>query len=291
MSGGKNKRVYGRVYVVKRVLSAIAVNVSEALRSARFWGMVVLYVLLLIYSVRYTFYIGQPVSYTLTDALMVDTESFLLLICAVPSAALFAEDWCSGRFLFSYLRTKKLGYAASTMLSTFIISMLVSVIALSLFIIGLSFINPLVGDIESESYIIRTMLTTNGELLLKGHIFPFYLLTVLIFSCYMGTMSTFAALVSVWLANPYIAMVSPIVLIELFQIPIGIFHLPALGDPRIAFHMMNVPHQILVDESGMGSSVISTLYPFIYTVVCLVVIIFLAFVLIERKYAVNSDLR
>ncbi len=276
---------------MKRVLSAITINVSEALRSARFWGMVVLYVLLLIYSVRYTFYIGQPVSYTLTDALMADTESFLLLICAVPSAALFAEDWCSGRFLFSYLRTKKLGYAVSTMLSTFIISVLVSVIALSLFIFGLSFINPLVGDIESESYFIRTMMTTNGELLLKGHIFPFYLLTILSFSCYMGTMSAFAALVSVGLTNPYTAMVSPIVLIELFQIIIGLFHLPALVDPRIAFSMMNVPYQILVDESGRGSSVISTLYPFIYTFVCLVIIIFLAFVLIERKYAVNSDLR
>ena len=276
---------------MRRAFAGICVNVLNAFRSARFWGMVVLYVLLLIYSVRYTFYVGQPVSYTLTDALMVDTESFLLLICAVPSAALFAEDWCSGRFLFSYLRTKKLGYAASTMLSTFIISMLVSVIALSLFIIGLSFINPLVGDVESESYFIRTMLTTNGELLLKGHIFLFYLLNILNFSCFMGTMSTFAALVSVWLANPYIAMVSPIVLIELFQIPIGLFHLPALVDPRIAFNMMNVPYQILVHESGMGSSVISTLYPFIYTVVCLVIIIFLAFILIERKYAANSGTR
>ncbi len=276
---------------MKRVLSAISINVSKALRSARFWGMVVLYVLLLIYSVRYTFYIGQPVSYTLTDALMVDTESFLLLICAVPSAALFAEDWCSGRFLFSYLRTKKLGYAASTMLSTFIISALVSVIALSLFIVGLSFINPLVGDIESDSYIFRTMQTTNGELLLKGHTFPFYLLTVLTFSCYMGTMSTFAALVSVWLANPYIAMVSPIVLIELFQIIIGLFHLPAIGYPRIAFSMLNHPYQLLVHESGMGGSVISTLYPFIYTLVCLTIIIFLAYILIERKYAVNFDPR
>ena len=287
----QNKRVYGGVYVLKRVLSVIFVNVSNALRSARFWGMVVLYVLLLIYSVRYTFYIGQPVSFTLTDALMVDTESFLLLICAVPSASLFADEWCSGRFLFSYLRTKKLGYAVSTMLSTFIISALVSIIALSLFIIGLSFINPLVGDIESESYFIRTMMTTNGELLIKGHIFPYYLLTVLTFSCFMGTMSTFAALVSVWLTNPYIAMVSPVVLIELFQILLGLFHLPVLGDPRIAFSMLNHPYQLLVHESGMGLSVISTLYPFIYTLICLVIIIFLAFVLIKRKYAVNSNLR
>lgn len=137
--------------------------------------MVILYILLLIYSVRYTFHIGQPVPYTFRDALMLDTESFLLLICAVPSAALFAEDWCSGRFLFAYLRTGKTGYAASSMLSTFIISALVSMISLSLFVIGLSFINPLVGNIEDVTYHDQLLMLTNGELLIKGYIFPYYL--------------------------------------------------------------------------------------------------------------------
>lgn len=276
---------------MRRILSVIFVNVSNALRSARFWGAVILYVLLLIYTIRHTFYIGQPVSFTLTDALVANTEDFLLLICAVPSAALFAEEWCSGRFLFSYLRTKKLGYAASTMLSTFIISVLVSVIALSLFIIVLSFINPVIGNLEDETFFYRTMFSTNGELLINGHIFLYYALTVLNYSCFTGTMSAFAALVSVWLTNPYIAMVSPIVLTKLFEIPVKIFHLPALAVPRMAFHMMNAPYQILVDKSGMGASVISTLYPYIYTFVCLTVIIFLAHVLIKRKYAVNSDFR
>ena len=277
--------------MIKRIVSVIFVNVSNALRSARFWAMVVLYVLLLIYSVRYTFYIGQPVSYTLRNALMLETESFLLLICAVPSAALFAEEWCSGRFLFSYLRSKKLGYAASSMLSTFIISALVSIIALSLFVIGLSFINPLVGNIEDETYYSQTMMLTNGELLLKGYIFPYYLLLILTFSCFMGTMSAFAALISVWLTNPYIAMVSPPVMLELIWILATIFHLPALAQPKIAFSMLNHPYQLLVHESGRGVSVISTLYPFIYTFICLVIIIFLAFILIERKYAANSGTR
>ena len=144
----KNKRVYGGIFMVKRIVSAVWCSVSFALRSARFWGAVILYDFMLIYAIRYIFYIGQPVSYTLRSALMVNTETFLLLICAMPSAALFAEDWCSGRFMYSYLRTKKLGYAASTMLSTFIISALVSIIAMSLFIIGLSFITPIIGDVE-----------------------------------------------------------------------------------------------------------------------------------------------
>lgn len=276
---------------MKRIISTISVNVTNALHSARFWGMVILYVLLLIYSVRYTFYIGQPVPYTLRDALMADTESFLLLICAVPSAALFAEDWCSGRFLFSYIRMKKLSYAASSMLSTFIISALVSIIGLSLFVIGLSFINPLVGNIEDVTYHDQLMIMTNGELLIKGYIFLYYLLNILSFSCFMGTMSAFAALVSVWLTNPYIAIVSPPVLIELIWILATILHLPALAQPRIAFSLLNNPYQLLVHESGMGVSVISTLYPFIYTFVCLVIIIFFAFILIDRKYAANSGTR
>lgn len=276
---------------MKKILSVISVNVLNALRSAGFWGAVILYVLMLIYTVRFTFYIGQPVSYTLTDVLVANTEDFLLLICAVPSAALFAKEWCSGRFLFSYLRTKKLGYAASSMLSTFIISALVSIIGLSLFIIGLSFINPIIGDIEEQSYFYRTMSSTNGELLIKGHIFLYYALTVLNYACFTGILSAFAALVSVWLTNPYIAMVSPIVLTKLFELAVKIFHLPALAEPRIAFHMMNTPYQILVDKSGMGSSVISTLFPYIYTIVCLAIIIFLAYILIGRKYAVNSDFR
>lgn len=253
--------------------------------------MVILYILLLIYSVRYTFHIGQPVPYTFRDALMLDTESFLLLICAVPSAALFAEDWCSGRFLFAYLRTGKTGYAASSMLSTFIISALVSMISLSLFVIGLSFINPLVGNIEDVTYHDQLLMLTNGELLIKGYIFPYYLLNILSFSCYMGIMSAFAALVSVWLTNPYIAMVSPPVILELIWILATILHLPALAQPKIAFSLLNHPYQLLVHESGRGSSVITTLYPFIYTIVCLAIIIFLAYVLIKRKYAANSGTR
>lgn len=177
------------------------------------------------------------------------------------------------------------------MLSTFIISALVSIIALSLFVIGLSFINPLVGNIEDQTYYGQTMMLTNGELLLKGYIFPYYLLLILTFSCFMGTMSAFAALISVWLTNPYIAMVSPPVMLELIWILATILHLPALAQPKIAFSMLNHPYQILVHESGMGVSVISTLYPFIYTFICLVIIIFLAFILIERKYAANSGTR
>ena len=276
---------------MKRIISAVWSNVTFALRSARFWGAVILYDFMLIYAIRYTFYIGQPVSYTLRSALMVNTETFLLLICAMPSAALFAEDWCSRRFMYSYLRTKKLGYAASTMLSTFIISALVSVIAMSLFIIGLSFINPIIGNVEDMSYFTQTMMTTNGELLVNGHIFLYYALTVLTYSCFMGTMSSFGALLSVWLTNPYIAMVSPIVLIKLFEIPVLLFHLPPLIEPRVAFSLMNHPYHILIDETGQGVHIISTLFPYFYAFVCLTVIIFLAYIFIERKYAANSDAR
>lgn len=276
---------------MKRILSAILVNVSGALRSARFWAAVALYVLMMIYAVRYTFYVGQPISYTLIDALMAGVEDFLFLICALPSAVLFAEDWCSGGFLFSYLRTKKLGYAASSMLSTFIISALVSAIALSLFIVGLSFVNPLVGDVEEQTFYIRTIHSTNGTLLLNGNIFGYYALAVLTYSCFMGIMSAFAALASVWLTNPYIAMVSPLVLIKLFEIPVRLFHIPALVEPRVAFSLMNTQYQYLSDESGMGSSVIGTLYPFIYTLVCLAVIIFLAYISIKRKYSTGFDAR
>ena len=40
---------------MKRILSVIAANVSNALRSAGFWGSVILYVLILAYTVRYKF--------------------------------------------------------------------------------------------------------------------------------------------------------------------------------------------------------------------------------------------
>ena len=276
---------------MKRIVSTVCCNVTFALRSLRFWSAVILYIFMLIYAIRYTFYIGQPVSYTFWNALTVNTETFLLLICAMPSAALFAEDWCSGRFMYSYLRTKKLGYAASTMLSTFIISALVSIIALSLYIIGLSFINPVIGDVEDMNYCIQTMMTTNGELLINGHIFSYYALTVLNYSCFMGTMSAFGALLSVWLTNPYIAMVSPIVLIKLFEIPVLLFHLPPLIEPRVAFSLMNHPYHILIDGSGYGVHIISTLFPYFYALVCLTVIIFLAHIFIKRKYAANSDTR
>ncbi len=268
-----------------RLFSAIGVNIFYALRTARFWISAGLYFLMLFCMSRYLIHSGGCVALTIGDALMYDSDSFLLVICAVPSAVLFSEDWRSGRFIYAYQRTGKFNYAASTILSSFAISALVAIIGLSIFAVVLSFNNSFTIPADNEALIYLMLTKTDGELLVKGNVLGYYTLAFLVNACYMGTFSAFAALVSVCVTNPYIAMVTPLVILEfMWIIPFPIFL-----TPKFAFSQTNSPYIQFGDPAGAGMNLFSTLYPFIYSAVCLAVIIVTAYFLIERKYAVNSD--
>ena len=67
-----------------RLFSAIGVNIFYALRTARFWISAGLYFLMLFCMSRYLIHSGGCVALTIGDALMYDSDSFLLVICAVP---------------------------------------------------------------------------------------------------------------------------------------------------------------------------------------------------------------
>ncbi len=273
-----------------RLFSAIGVNVFYALRTARFWISAGLYFLMLFCMSRYLVHTNDCIALIIGDTLMFDSDSFLLVICAIPSAVLFSEDWRSGRFVYIYQRTGKFNYAASTILSTFAISALVAVIGLSIFTVILSFNNSFTIPADNEGgYIYLMLMKTGGELLVKGNVLGYYALAFMVNACYMGTFSAFAALVSVWVTNPYIAMVTPLVILELVWIIAGIIPLPVFIMPKFAFSQTNAPYTQFGDPTGAGMNLFSTLYPFIYSAVCLVIIIVTAYFLIERKYARSSD--
>lgn len=117
------------------ILSDVAARASLAIRSIKFWLAAAIYLLLLIFY-SYTgqiYQTQQGIYYLLHYSLSNGTREFSLMACAMPAAGIFAEEWCNGKFVFSYTRAKKLEYAFSIILASFLIAAMVCIISCSIY--------------------------------------------------------------------------------------------------------------------------------------------------------------
>ena len=87
----------------------------------------------------------------------------------IAAAALFSEEWCSGRFVFSYTRSKKFVYAASLILSSFFIAALTAAISMRAYILIFSFTNPFTADPQNGGFMQIVRSYANGGLMAQGH--------------------------------------------------------------------------------------------------------------------------
>lgn len=273
---------------MRTVFSCIALNMSYTLRSVKFWGAAAMY-LLLIYFYAGTddiMHDGSAVYYILQYTLQNGgTLQFGLVACAIPAAALFADEWCSGRFIYSYMRAKKRGYAVSVILSSFLAAALVSIIATTVYVGLLSLSHPLTGDVAKITFIQAALRSyANGGLMVKGHYFAYYLVTILTQACCMGIFSALATMLSVKITNVYAAIVSPMILYLLVTNLFSIFKVPFLLNPYNIYDGSNNILRVLSPGNGENFTVISMLYPFIYTVAVLVIISVISYFWIRQKY-------
>lgn len=273
---------------MKTVFSCIALNMSYMLRSVKFWGAAAMY-LLLIYFYAGTddiIHDGAGVYYILLNSLQKNegTLQFGFAACAIPAAALFAEEWCSGRFIYSYMRAKKRGYAVSVILTSFLTAALVSIISSTVYIGILSLSHPLTGDVTKKIFIQAALRTyANGGLMLRGHYFAYYLVTVLTQACCMGIFSALATMLSVKITNVYSVIVSSMILYLLVTNLLTIFKVPFILNPYNIFDGLNNVIHVLSPDNEENFTVISMLYPFIYTVIVLVIISVVSCFWIRKK--------
>lgn len=278
-----------------RIFGSISSNCKYNLRSVRFWAAVAGYLALLIFATADNYHSGAAVWYLLRLSRDFGSFYFSLVICALPGAALFAEEWCSGRFIFSYLRTGKKQYAVSMILSSFLSAFLVAFIGTFLYIGIYSLINPITSGADDIFFVQQMGSYSNGKLLYDGHVFAYYLLNTINTSCFMGLFSALATMLSAIFTNSYITVIIPLLMYEIISTLFGVLSVPLLLNPHYVFGngvtviMLLHPSRDITAENNF--SVISMLYPLIYLAVCLTIITIVSYFLIKRKYEKNSDIR
>ncbi len=282
---------------MKAVVSSTITNVIYTLRSVKFWAAVAVDMLIMFIFAGIDVIFGQNESifYILFFTLSKIPAEFAMVISAIPAVTIFADEWCSGRFIFSYTRQKKAGYAVTLILSVFLISALVSVISVALFIGVLSLSHPL----DAEGMKPRALLQiargyANGGLIQHGHFFAYYVITVLRQACYMGIYSAMAAAVSICFANSYVAMVSPMALHVLITNILTVLAVPGVIFPKHVYRHSVYLSKMFDPDLNLSEnnfSIFSMLYPFIYTLIILAVLVVISFFGIKQKNEKNSDFR
>ena len=134
---------------MKRFIRTTGMYLAKTLVRAKFWLAVALYMGLLVLISQDLISPNATVYYILHYAFANSTSYFLLVICALPNAAVFAEEWSTKRFVASYARAKKDPFAASMIVSSFLSAFGVSMIASVLYMTLLSFKFPLFGDVSA----------------------------------------------------------------------------------------------------------------------------------------------
>lgn len=281
---------------MKRIVSSTATNIFYALKSVKFWAAVILEVFILyIYSDTNVIW-GQKFEmyYILFWTLEAIPEEFVMAVSALPAVTLFADEWCGGRFIYSYTRLNGKGYAVTLILSVFLISVLVTLFSMGLFIGILSPSHPMAGDRLESSLLQIARGYANGGLLQHGHFFAYYLITLLRQACYMGIFAAIAAAASIWISNSYVAIVFPVFLYVVINDILVFVNVPGVILPvNVYRHTVYLSKMFDPDLklSENNFTVISMLYPFIYTLMVLVLLVVLSYFWIRRKYRSSSDLR
>lgn len=280
---------------MKSVISVILVNLSYTLRSAKFWIAAAAYLLMMLFysDADGLFQRGEGVYYILHYTLKHGAGEFAFVVCAIPAVTLFADDWCSGRFVYSYARSKKIGYAVSMILSSFLIAALTAIVSMSIYVIAFSFTNPIMGDPSSKSFLQITRNYANGGLMTDGNYFAYYLVTILTQACYTGVLSAASAMISIKLTNSYIAIVTPLILGMMLPSLMKAVHIPDIINPDEVFSTGTWLSKYFDPDLDLNHnfSVISMAYPFIYTIAVLIVLTVISHFWIKKKQEKIIDIR
>lgn len=275
---------------MKRFISTTGMYLAKSLCRAKFWLAVMLYIGLLTLVSQDLISPEATVCYILHYAFANSTSYFLLVICAFPNAAVFAEEWAAKRFVASYTRSKKDPFAASMIISSFLSAFTVSVIASVIFMTILSINYPLVGDVSDIGFIQAMGGYANGGLALSGNYFLYYFMEFVTQGCLMGLFSALSTLLSIKLTDSNIAVIMPMILYIIITNVMSLLSVPKLLNPYHIYSQSGTVYRTFFPNGAESFSIISMLYPLIYTAVLLSVFVIAAYFMIKRKYEKYNDI-
>lgn len=275
---------------MKKIFFTTGMYLAKTLGSPRFWLAAAAYIGLLFIISQDLFSSLANVPYIMHYAFANSTSYFLLVICALPCAAVFADEWKEKRFVSVYTRAKKLGFSASVIVSSFLSALLVSMTASVIFLALISIKYPIGGNSTDMGFVQQMDTYANGDLLVSGNRILYYFSDLLIQGCLMGVFSAMSTMFSIKLTDPHICVVLPMVLYIVITNFCGILKAPVFINPYNVYSHSGYLFRTFFPDSERNFSVISMLYPFIYTLFFLAIFIAISHFWIKRKYENYNDI-
>ncbi len=200
------------------------------------------------------------------------TSYILPIVCAISSCMTFCREWRSGAFLYYYSRAGRFSYACASCISSAVTAFITAFAGGSLYVIATSGVTSFSGDQEGVMLEQITAVYANGQLIADGQYVLYYFLALATQGAFMAFMAALTMLISTFLLDPYLTMVSPMVLYILLTNIISMLGLPMLMNPYHVFSSLNIVNKIMYadmlksTENAYNFSVWSCLYPFAYTI-------------------------
>lgn len=259
--------------MVRKFCGTVGVYTRRGVLSLRFWGCAVISALLMISFVlgdyasdglnagMYYFYMGVETS---------GSDELLIMLAAMPAITLFCDDRNSGEFFFLYTRTGKRIYPLAVTLSSAIIaafSVIVSYLLFSAFILAKY---PLVPMMSAEELRRETLGMRNCGLLTSVPI-AFYALWIALKGAIAALYSVLGILLSVFITNVHLALVSPMIISKVIEIFSAVFDLPFWLDAATVYgYSLSLYFGFGGTLDGELFSVISAVYPFVFTLIAVI---------------------
>ena len=130
----------------------------------------------------------------------------------------------------------------------------------------------------------------NGGLAISGNYLLYYLMEFTTQGCLMGLFSSLATLLSIKLTDSNIAVVMPMILYIIVTNVMSLLSIPRLLNPYHIYSQSGTVYRTFFPGGTESFSVISMLYPLIYTAVLLGVFVLAAYFMIKQKYEKYNDI-
>ncbi len=203
---------------------------------------------------------------------------FLIMLASMPGIVMFCEDWSCGVFDFLMVRSGRRKYAFSVIFGSATVSSLSILLSYIFFSLVILAKYPLVPAISTEEIRISTIGMINSGLLTVKPIL-FYVIFILNKVAMAAFYTSVGIVISTAITDIHLTIVLPVLMNVVFGLVAEILQPPFWLDLRIIFSTgAGLYLNFGGDLDGSLFSVISAIYPFVFTFVMVIL-----FSLIENK--------
>lgn len=260
---------------LKKILKTVEIYTVRGIFSLGFFGSAVTAALLMISFIQSDYAAEFPnlsLYYFYMGAGCGGSDELLIMLAALPAVTFFCEDCGSGRFLLTYSRTGKKIYPFAVTFSAGLVTAVSVIITYLIFSAFILLKYPLVPPIEPAELRRETIGMANSALLVTAPA-VFYALWIIREALIAAVYSMLGILLSAFITNVHLTLVSPLILCMMTDIFSRVIKLPFWLDINLIYGgSIGLYRGFGGTLDGEIFSMISAVYPFIFTIFLIILI-------------------